>query len=70
MTHRRACSLVAVLGCAAALPVMLYASDNRPSPGVEIMVKCADARPIAEALRVILPEVPRGSRLRVDVDPR
>jgi hypothetical protein len=39
MTHRRACSLVAVLGCAAALPVMLYASDNRPSAGVEIMVK-------------------------------
>ena len=39
MTHRRACLLVAVLGCAAALPVMLCASDNRPSAGVEIMVK-------------------------------
>ena len=39
MTHRRACLLVAALGCAAALPVMLCASDNRPSAGVEIMVK-------------------------------
>ena len=39
MTHRHACLLVAVLGCAAALPVMLCASDNRPSAGVEIMVK-------------------------------
>ena len=39
MTHRRACLLVAVLGCAAALPVMLCASDNHPSAGVEIMVK-------------------------------
>ena len=37
---------------------------------LEIMVKCPDARPVAEALRVILPEVSRGSRLRVDVDPR
>ena len=39
MNHRRACLLVAVLGCAAALPVMLCASANRPSAGVEIMVK-------------------------------
>ncbi len=39
MNHRRACVLIAVLGCAAALPVMLCASDNRPSAGVEIMVK-------------------------------
>ena len=39
MTHRRACLLVAVLGCAAALPVMLRASDNRPNAGVEVMVK-------------------------------
>jgi hypothetical protein len=38
MKHRRACLLVAVLGCAAALPVMLRASTNDPRPGVEIMV--------------------------------
>ena len=38
MNHRRACLLVAVLGCAAALPVMLRASADRPSAGVEIMV--------------------------------
>ncbi len=39
MNHRRACLLVAVLGCAAAMPVMLRASADRPSAGVEIMVK-------------------------------
>jgi hypothetical protein len=38
MKHRHACLLVAVLGCAAALPVMLRASTNDPRPGVEIMV--------------------------------
>jgi hypothetical protein len=38
MKHRRACLLVAVLGCAAALPVMLRASANDPRAGVEIMV--------------------------------
>jgi len=39
MHHRRACLLVAVLGCAAAIPVVLRASSDRPSAGVEIMVK-------------------------------
>ena len=39
MNHRRACLLVAVLGCAAAMPVMLRASSDRPSAGIEIMVK-------------------------------
>jgi hypothetical protein len=38
MNHRRACLLVAVLGCAVAMPVMLRASGDRPSAGVEIMV--------------------------------
>ena len=38
MNHRRACLLVAVLGCAAAMPVTLRASADRPSAGVEIMV--------------------------------
>jgi primosomal protein N' (replication factor Y) len=37
---------------------------------LEIMVKCRDVKPVAQALRGILPEVSRGSRLRVDVDPR
>jgi hypothetical protein len=38
MNYRHACLLVAVLGCAAALPVMLRASADRPQAGVEIMV--------------------------------
>ena len=38
MTHRRASLLIAVLGCAAALPVMLHASVERPIAGVEIIV--------------------------------
>ena len=39
MNHRRACLLVAVLVCAHPLTVMLRASADRPSAGVEIMVK-------------------------------
>jgi hypothetical protein len=39
MNHRRACLLVAVLGCAAAMSVMLRASSDGPSAGIEIMVK-------------------------------
>ncbi len=38
MKHPGACLLVAVLGCAAALPVMLRASANEPRAGVEIIV--------------------------------
>lgn len=38
MKHRRACLLVAVLSCAAALPAMLRASADEPRAGVEIMV--------------------------------
>lgn len=38
MKHRGSLMLVAVLGCAAALPVMLRASTDRPSAGIEIMV--------------------------------
>jgi primosomal protein N' (replication factor Y) (superfamily II helicase) len=38
--------------------------------GLEILVKAADAEPVARALRGILASVPTGSRLRVDVDPR
>ena len=38
--------------------------------GLQLLLKCLDALPVAEGLRDILPRVPRGSRLRVDVDPR
>ena len=38
--------------------------------GLEVMLKCPAAAPVAEALRDILPGVPSGSRLRIDVDPR
>ena len=38
--------------------------------GLQLLLKCAEAMPVAEGLRDILPRVPRGSRLRVDVDPR
>lgn len=37
---------------------------------LEILIKAADAGVVASKLRVILPNVPTGSRLRVDVDPR
>lgn len=36
----------------------------------ELLLKCRDAQAVASALRVILPEVPRGTTLWVDVDPR
>lgn len=36
---------------------------------IEVLLKCAAAQPVARDLRGILPEVPRGSRLVVDVDP-
>lgn len=39
MNYRRACLLVAVLGCAAAMPVMLRASSYQPNAAIEIMVK-------------------------------
>jgi len=39
MNYRRAGLLVAVLGCAVAMPAMLRASSSQPSAGIEIMVK-------------------------------
>jgi primosomal protein N' (replication factor Y) len=36
----------------------------------EVLVKHPDAERVAECLRGILPKVPAGTRLRVDVDPR
>ncbi|CAN5648821.1 hypothetical protein BH24ACT26_BH24ACT26_06550 [soil metagenome] len=38
--------------------------------GLQALVKCPDAALVAGGLRGILATVPRGSRLRVDVDPR
>ena len=38
--------------------------------GRQLLIKCTSAQEIATHLRDILPGVPRGTRLRVDVDPR
>jgi hypothetical protein len=44
--------------------------SREPDIDLQILVKCPDAHPVAAALRDILPGVPAGSRLTVDVDPR
>ena len=38
--------------------------------GLELLVKCDDANPVADELRELRATAPSGSRLRVDVDPR
>lgn len=38
--------------------------------GLQILLKCPSAQTVALGLRDILPRVPRGTKLRVDVDPR
>lgn len=38
--------------------------------GRQLLVKCDSAQEVARVLRDILPSVPRGTRVRVDVDPR
>ena len=38
--------------------------------GRQLLIKCISAQEVATHLRDILPGVPRGARLRVDVDPR
>lgn len=38
--------------------------------GRQLLLKCPDASRVAEQLRVILPTVPKRTRLTVDVDPR
>jgi primosomal protein N' (replication factor Y) len=45
-------------------------SDPGRQPAAEVLVKHPDAERVAECLRSILPKVPAGTRLRVDVDPR
>lgn len=38
--------------------------------GLQLLFKCPSAQAVALGLRDILPRVPRGTRMRVDVDPR
>jgi primosomal protein N' (replication factor Y) len=47
-------------------PVPVLTGGER---GRRLLIKCEDALEVARALRSILPAVPSGSRLRVDVDP-
>lgn len=49
-------------------PIEVRLPDEPPS--WEVLVKTADAQGVAGRLRGILPRVPKGTRLRVDVDPR
>ena len=45
--------------------------SRRPGEkGLQLLLKCPSAQTVAMGLRDILPRVPRGTRLRVDVDPR
>lgn len=43
---------------------------GRGEMGLQLLLKCPSAQAVALGLRDILPRVPRGTRLRVDVDPR
>lgn len=45
-------------------------SRRRGEMGLQLLLKCPSAQTVALGLRDILPRVPRGTRLRVDVDPR
>lgn len=54
-------------GAAALGPVEISRGDSSVE---EMLLKCPDAQEIARELRVILPDVPKGSTLRIDVDPR
>lgn len=55
-----------VLGPVDVVPGVHEGEDD----AAELLIKCAQAEPVCDALRVILADVPAGSRLRVDVDPR
>jgi primosomal protein N' (replication factor Y) (superfamily II helicase) len=54
-------------GVAALGPVEISRGDSSVE---EMLLKCPEAQEIARELRVILPDVPKGSTLRIDVDPR
>lgn len=45
-------------------------SRRRGETGLQLLLKCSSAQAVALGLRDILPRVPRGTRMRVDVDPR
>jgi primosomal protein N' (replication factor Y) len=47
-------------------PVPVLVAGER---GRQLLIKCPDALEVARPLRGILPAVPAGSRLRIDVDP-
>lgn len=49
-------------------PIEVRAPDG--SVSLEVLVKTRNAQQIATKLRGILPQVPKGTRLRIDVDPR
>jgi primosomal protein N' (replication factor Y) (superfamily II helicase) len=51
-------------------PIGVRVGSGSNVDAAEILIKHPDAGPIAEGLRGILPKVPAGTRLRVDVDPR
>ncbi|MGH2818886.1 MAG: hypothetical protein ACRDJS_10585, partial [Actinomycetota bacterium] len=53
-------------GARALGPVPVLVAGER---GRQLLIKCGDALEVARALRGILPAVPAGSRLRIDVDP-
>ncbi len=54
-------------GATALGPVEISRGDSRVE---ELLLKCPDTQEIARALRVILPDVPKGSTLKIDADPR
>jgi len=45
-------------------------AGDAPGRAAEMLLKARDAATVSKELRVILPDVPAGSRLKVDVDPR
>jgi primosomal protein N' (replication factor Y) (superfamily II helicase) len=58
------------LGAQVLGPIGVRVGSGSDVDAAEVLVKHPDAGPIAESLRGILPKVPAGTRLRVDVDPR
>jgi primosomal protein N' (replication factor Y) len=63
----RACAGARAAGARVLGPVPVRTNQGAAA---EVLLKCPDASRVAEALRVILPDVPQGTYLRVDVDPR
>jgi primosomal protein N' len=70
MLIERAASAGREAGATVLGPIELAAGE-RPDEArdLELLMKCRDAQRVAEALRVILAQMPPG-RVRVDVDPR